>query len=109
MKVGALDRRIILQTVTTSRDPKTNAKIEALNPLAEVWANRRDTSSREFFAGGATNTEQLAVFTIRWRAGITPALRLTHDGQKFQITGVSEIGRREFLALQCKAVNSNAA
>lgn len=108
MQVGALDRRITIEAATSSRDPKTNAVVKGWATVAETWANRRDTSSREFFAAGATNAEQLAVFTIRWQAGITPALRVVHDGQKFEITGVSEIGRRQFLTLQAKAVNSNA-
>lgn len=108
MQVGALDRRITIQTATKIRDPKTNAQVSGWATAAEVWANRRDTSSREFFAAGATNTEQLTVLTIRYRPGIVPGQRAVCDGQTFTITGVSEIGRRQFLALQGKAVNSNA-
>lgn len=109
MQVGALDRRISIQTATTTRDSKKNAVVKGWTTTAEVWANRRDTSSREFFAAGATNNEQLTVLTIRYRPGIAPGLRAVCDGQIFTITGVSEIGRRQFLALQGKAVNSNAA
>jgi head-tail adaptor len=63
----------------------------------------------QFLAAGTTNNEALAVFTIRYRPGIVSGLRAVCDGQTFTITGVSEIGRRQFLALQAKAVNQNAA
>lgn len=108
MKIGALDRRIRIEAFTSTRDPDTNEEIRDWALLAEAWANRRDVSAREFFAAGGQNTEQLSVFTIRWRTGINQSLRVTHDGQVFDITGVSEIGRRQFLSLQGKALNSDA-
>jgi SPP1 family predicted phage head-tail adaptor len=108
MQVGALDRRLTIQAFTTTRDPESNEEIQTWADLATVWANRRDVSAREFFAAGARNTEQVSLFTIRWRPGLTSTLRVIQDGQTFGITGVSEIGRRQYLALQAKAVNSNA-
>lgn len=108
MQVGALDRRLTIQGFTSTRDPETNEEIQTWADLATVWANRRDVSAREFFSAGGENTEQQSVFTIRWRAGLTSSLRLIQNGQTFDVTGVSEIGRRQYLALQAKAVNSNA-
>lgn len=108
MQVGALDRRLTIQGFTTTRDPESNEEIQTWADLGTVWANKRDVSAREFFSAGSDNSEQVSVFTIRWRTGLTSLLRVIYEGQVFDITGFSEIGRRQYLALQAKAVNSNA-
>lgn len=109
MQVGALDRRLTIQGFSVTRDPESNEEIRTWSDLATVWANRRDVSAREFFSSGSEHAEQQSVFTIRWRPGLTSTLRVIHDGQTFDVTGVSEMGRRQYLALQAKAVDSNAA
>jgi SPP1 family predicted phage head-tail adaptor len=106
---GAMNRRIRVEGYTSSRDPDSNELIQAWGLIAEVWAHRRDIGAREFLSSGAENTEQLAVFTVWWRPGITPAMRIISQGQVFNITGVSEVGFRQQLQLQARAVNSNAA
>lgn len=109
MKIGALDRRIEIQGATVTRDPDSNEQITAWTTVATVWANRRDVSAREFLAAGSVHSEQLVVFTIRWRAEIDTGMRVLHDGQVFDLTGKGEIGRRQYLTLQSKAVDSNGS
>lgn len=107
MKIGAMDRRVDIQVFTTTRDPDTNEQLQAWTTMATVWANRRDTSAREFLSADSNHSEQSVVFTIRWLPNITSLLRVIHDGQVFELTGVTEIGRRQFLGLQGRAVDSN--
>lgn len=103
---GAMNRRIRIEASSETRDPESNELIRTWSLLAEVWAHRRDTTAREFFAAGSEHTEQVAVFTIWHREGVTQAMRLIDRGQIFDITGTSELGQRQQLQLQAVASDS---
>ena len=101
-KAGSLDRRIVLRAKLLTPDEMGQA-LETWSDLASVWAEKTDLRGREFFAARAINAEIETRFRIRWRAGVTPALRIAHDGRDYEILSVVEIGRREGLELMCKA------
>lgn len=110
ISAGAMRRRVRIEAFTETRDPESNEAIQTWAPVAEVWASRRDTSAREFVAsGGGDVAEQVAVFTVWWRDGITTEQRIVSQGQTFEIIGLSEIGERYQLQIQARARGSETS
>lgn len=104
MLAGPLDRRATLRRPGA---PARSAAGDAAVPFAEVatvWAGKRDVRGRELLAGGAPLAEVETVITIRHRLDVRPSWRVLLEGREFDITGITEIGRREGLELRCVAV-----
>lgn len=102
---GRLDRRVTLQTPTTSVGT-LGGHSESWATLATVWANVRDLSGRETFNAQAAGSAVGKVVTIRWLSGVEAKQRvLLPDGAVARIAWIEEIGRREGLKLYCEAIN----
>jgi len=105
MDAGRLDRRVTLQSATISKDA-AGAPVSTWADLATVWANVRDLSGRDMIAAQQAGNAVSRVVTIRWRDGITAALRLLFsDGKTANIGWVREIGRKEWIELYAEVVN----
>jgi SPP1 family predicted phage head-tail adaptor len=78
--------------------------------LATVWANVRALGAREQLQSQAVGSDANYTVTVRYRADITPSMRLSWttylgSAKTLQILGVQPLdGRREFLALTCGEV-----
>ena len=101
-KAGALDRRVTLRAKTTLNDD-LGQPVDTWADVVTLWAEKTDLRGREFFAAQAVNAEIETRFRLRWRAGVTAALRLVCDDRDYDIVSVAELGRREGLELMCKA------
>lgn len=105
MGAGALDRRIAFYRPTELDDGFARGLgVAAL--LAEVWAEKRDVSDAERFRSGAVSAEITARFRVRW-SPVTEALKPTDvlrcNGRDYDIVGIKEQGRREFLEITTRA------
>jgi SPP1 family predicted phage head-tail adaptor len=106
MEAGKLNRRITLETNTTTRS-KSGQEINTWGDAVPVWAEVLQPTAKEVFEADQLSAIQTAVFKIRYRSGISAAkTRVTFDGQTYNITGVTEIGRREGLQLIGEAENN---
>jgi SPP1 family predicted phage head-tail adaptor len=98
-KAGKMDRRVQLQTVSTTRG-ELGGKIEAWTTLDTVWANVRDLSGRETFAAQAAGSHVSKVVTIRHRSDLDHTGRIILDDGRIAIVAwISEVGRREALQI----------
>lgn len=102
MRGGDLDRRITLQEEQTTPDGGGGVSVDWID-VATLWASMRQESGREYLAGGAISAERRVIFRLRWRAGVTPQMRIIHGGGSFDIKEVRELGRREGLELHATA------
>ncbi len=96
-RAGAMDRRITIETPTVSRD-SFNASIQAWSTLATVWAEVLPLRDIEVYQSDQFDAQRWCKFRIRYRTDITitEKCRIQHDdGQTYNITGISELGRRE--------------
>ena len=105
MEPGERDRKVTIQAVTSSVGA-SGRPIETVTTLASVWMRRLDLSMTE-----AWKTSQLsAAATTQWEMGyredMDPELvdvprtrRLLYQGRAYDITGASQIGRREGIEL----------
>lgn len=98
MRAGELDRKIIIQSLTQTRDAY-GATVDVWATFAEVWARKRDIRGDEYFAAQQVNARVDVVFLIRYLAGVTNTMRISYNNQFWDIRSINEIGRREGLEI----------
>lgn len=67
-----------------------------------VWANRADVSTSESMRAQEIGAQLSVRFTVRWSektATVDERFRIRHDGKEFDITGVREIARQQWLEI----------
>lgn len=101
---GSLDRRV---TVTQIGATNTGTGwTETTATLGNFWASRRDVSDGEKAAAGTIIGTLVSRFVVRSSTltrQIKPKDRLTEGGLAFEIVGIKEVGRREFLEITAEA------
>ncbi len=75
MQAGRLRDRVIIQNITTSRDP-SGQPVELWHDGAEIWAEVKGISGRELVAAGAETAVATIRVWARFRSDITAASRL---------------------------------
>lgn len=110
MDAGTLDRRITLLARSAGRDPKYNTPSGAWAPVAEnIAANVQDflPSKGERVAEGINITSRPVRIRIRYRAGVTSAMRVQFGARTLEIVaGPAELGRRDGLEFVAQEVSS---
>jgi SPP1 family predicted phage head-tail adaptor len=101
---GALDQRITLQHRSATLDALGQAT-ESWVDMATVWASAQPLRGREFFAAGAMQSEASVRFRIRYRAGVTGAMRVLWRGEPHAIVAppIDVDGGRHTLELMASA------
>lgn len=94
-----LNRLIEIQKFTSMRD-RFGGVIEGWATLDTVWANARDERKpQEVFVQDADRTLafRYLTFRVRWRADFDETARVRFEGRIFDIKGLAEVGRRQWL------------
>ena len=105
MQAGRLNRRCTLQAPGTAQD-ELGQPIPGWTDVATLWADIRMKSGLESIKAGAPVSVVQASIRVRYRAGITAGMRLTHNLQAFNIVAVMpDVGGREYVDLVCEVVN----
>lgn len=97
LTAGKLDRKIILQRFTETRD-EYNEPVKTWATLATRSASYEPLSDGERFRASETAANASARFVIRYSAAVAdlnPKDRLMFEGDPWEILRVKEIGRRE--------------
>ena len=99
-----LRHRITIERKTAGADawgqPVETWETVAIVP-AEVWP----LSGREYIAAQAEQAGVTTRITIRYQAGIEPAMRITHDGKTYNIKAVlPDPTARRHLTLMCESL-----
>ena len=102
-----LRHRITIEQKTAGADawgqPVETWETVAIVP-AEVWP----LSGREYIAAQAEQAGVTTRITIRYQAGIEPAMRVTHDGKTYNIRAVlPDPTARRHLTLMCESGVNN--
>ncbi len=87
MNAGRLNRRVTLQQKSVTRDA-LGAEVVTWVDVATVWAEVSPYSGREFVALRQAQDEITTRITIRYRRGVTPAMRVVHGEAKYDIVHV---------------------
>lgn len=106
MRAGDLDRRITLQRYSVSYNA-ANEPDETWTPDASpVWASWRRASARETLAAGQVQAAVSDIFEIRFSsavANLNAKDRIAYGGRIYDISSVTEIGRREGFRIEASA------
>lgn len=104
MKAGSLTRRVTIQHYADGQNV-IGQPMRAWVDLVTVWANIRVLNGREFLSGDGEQAQATASVRIRYREGITPAMRVVYRGQVYEIVAVlPDVSHREYVDLACKMV-----
>ena len=105
MNAGALDQRIVIERRTGATNDWGEPLPDSWLPIVQTWAHVQPLTGRDFIAAQAAMSEVKLKIIMRYRPGITPADRVSHNGQVHAIEAVIDVhsSRRE-LHLMCKAL-----
>lgn len=106
---GDLRERVVIQQNTTTPDSQ-GGRASSWGTLATVWAHVRPASASEQLQAQAVQSAVGYAVTVRYRADITPAMRVSWtpyggSAKTLQILGVYPVdGGRAFSLLTCGEV-----
>lgn len=114
MRIGDLNRRILIERPITKEDPDYGTKKIAWAPLVTTWAGVTDILMSARGGGESVVHGDLRVLVrpcrivIRYRSTITTAMRVTllDENRVMQIVSIAEMGRKVGLELQCEQFSS---
>lgn len=101
--IGTLDRRICIETPTSSRGT-SGQELLTWATFAECWAGVEypGTKSDEGVIADQEVSVTTVNFIIRYRDGLNQKMRIVYNGENYDILNKFELGRREFLKLPAK-------
>ncbi len=104
MRIGELRHRVTIQQKSVTQDTY-GAAVETWTALAMVWASVEPLQGKEYFSSQQMVAQVDHRIRIRYRAGITPAMRLVWGSRTFDIQAVIEPETRQReLQLMCREV-----
>lgn len=102
MQAGYLYEPIVIQQKSVARDTDYGGEAVSWTTFHSCRANCTDLSGAEAVSQGLRVGERAIKVTIRYRTGITTAMRVQqNDGRFFQIVAAVEIPRKRGLDLHC--------
>jgi SPP1 family predicted phage head-tail adaptor len=103
MRAGALRHQITIERFISGQDDY-GQPIEAWEPVGTVAAAVEPLKGREFMAAQAGQSEVTTRIRLRYRAGITAADRITHEGTVYNVLSIINKDMRNIeLELMCKS------
>lgn len=104
MSAGAYNCRVSLQQLTGTFDD-AGQPVETWVEVSPLWASIRHLSGMQTLKAGAEASIVKASVRIRWRAGVTAAMRIVYGAQVYKISAVMpDLASRKFVDLVCEAV-----
>ncbi len=94
--------RITLQQRSTAQDAY-GQQAAVWSDIASVWAGIEHVDGKEDVASASVQPTTTAKVTIRWRADVTPKMRVVYRGQAWNIGAVLPARNRRGLLLLCTA------
>jgi len=105
MRIGSLDRLVVIQEPSTSQDA-AGQPVATWTTVVTVWANIRHLSGVESIKANADTSIVKASIRIRRRTNITSAMRVVHGTDTYEIKAVlPDEESRQRLDLSCEMVN----
>ena len=99
---GKMTERVRLQR-RSSHDAREG---DQFTDLANVWAQFRPSTGREFRDGVVPLGEERGTFTVHWREALPQVDRLIHRGRVWNIRSIAPVGIKSFLDLNATAADS---
>ncbi len=101
MRIGELDKRILLQAPTRVSNDKGGFTITWSN-IAPVWAKKWTVSSTEQAPNDRVEMVRVVKFCIRFRNVLKSSWRIKYGDLYYDITGIDPDDKNEFIYLMTK-------
>lgn len=100
-QAGQLDRRITIQTFTTSTDA-FGQKVKSFSTLANVWAKVEVKVGKEDEEADAIAATAMVDFFIRYRDDINEQMRIIYNNETYKIKAIKPAdSRKSFQMVRC--------
>jgi len=109
MNPNKLDRRISVETKSTSLDANGDRVDTWTTILSSIPANVAPTGGKEFIRATRMFETASAVFMIRYRTNITQRDRILYNGRYYNIISIDEMGRKDGLLIVAESLNNKNA
>jgi len=93
-QAGQLDRRITIQSFTTTTDDFGEV-IQSFTTLADVWAKVEEKNGSEGEEGNQLMATKRVEFFIRYRADINEQMRIVYNGLTYKIETILNADARK--------------
>lgn len=103
MHAGKMDRTIKILSITQVTDEKLGSTTEEKETFWKCPANVRPLTGYERYTAAQEQAERDTLFTIRFKDGITPSMRILYEGVEYDLSPGREIGRKQWLEIPGKA------
>ena len=104
MRAGRLNRRVVIEKKSVTRDADFGSESIAWVTHAERWAEVRDLSAVERAGGPLRTVTRTTTVTVRWVDALTTDMRIrcADDNRLLAIVSIAELRRREGQQLICE-------
>ena len=101
-QAGQLDRRITIQSFSTTTDA-FGQKIKSFGTLANVWAKIVEKVGDEGENGDMISATKRVDFFIRYRSDINEQMRITYNNETYKIHAIqSADARKAYQMIRCE-------
>lgn len=108
MRAGSMRHRVTIQQRSTGVDAAGGA-LDSWETFATRWASLNRASGSEVWASAQRSGRVPSVFRLRYLAGVSPAMRLVHDGRTYEIlSAVNQEGRKAELVITAEELVEGA-
>lgn len=106
LAAGSLRHRVTLQVLQSTLDDSDGEVTETYTSIADVWADVRMASGREFIQAAGRQSDISVTIRIRHRPGLEPSMRVLHGSRIFHVVAVLDDPRsgKEAVTLACTEV-----
>lgn len=105
-----LNKRVLLQKRVSGKSPGGAPADTWQNVVStgdgKIWADVRDLTGRQFVAAGGTQNEVQTKIEIRYRPGVTAAMRIVHGPEVYDIVAVLNQDDKSLQLMCSKGVSS---
>jgi len=107
VNIGNMRQRILFQQRSPGVDALGQPSTTWLT-VCEVWAEITALTGRELTVGRLERAESSTRLVVRYRSGLSTAMRVQHGATFYDITEISDLdGRKRFLQIMGKTGVSN--
>jgi SPP1 family predicted phage head-tail adaptor len=101
-----LNKRVTLQQLSAARDAAGQPLPDAWVDVVTVWAGIRDLLGKQYVAAQATQNPVTSEITIRFREGVTAAMRVVHGADIYDVQDVQGQDRRTLKLMAIRGINN---
>lgn len=101
MRPGELRRQVQIQQRNSTQD-SFGQRVQTWATVATTWADIQPLSGRELETAQAVRSEVTHTVVIRYRPGVTAAMRVVYQGRYFNVLSVIDVDtRHKVMQLLC--------